>query len=174
MTHKKALIVLSVFALLLTACDQFMAAPDGNESAVDTEQMMIEDDDSSNDDDDMVGGDGTSIDDGEGALESETEADVAYAPYMPAVLADGQMKVLFFHAAWCPICRQADQTITAWFDADRAMVSVYKVDYDSETELKSRYGVTYQHTYVLVDGEGNALKTLLAPTDSELQMLMGA
>jgi hypothetical protein len=37
-------------------------------------------------------------------------------------------------------------------------VSILKVDYDKETELKKKYGVTYQHTLVQVDKDGNLIK----------------
>ena len=38
-------------------------------------------------------------------------------------------------------------------------VIVLKTDYDSQKELKKKYGITYQHTFVLVDDEGNEIKT---------------
>ena len=37
-------------------------------------------------------------------------------------------------------------------------VVVLKTDYDSEQELTDKYGVTYQHTFVVVDSEGNEIK----------------
>jgi thioredoxin 1 len=39
-----------------------------------------------------------------------------------------------------------------------ADVVVFKTDYDTEKELKKKYGITYQHTFVLVDNEGNSIK----------------
>jgi len=33
-----------------------------------------------------------------------------------------------------------------------------KVDYDKSTDLKRKYGVTYQHTFVQVDKGGHLLK----------------
>jgi hypothetical protein len=30
-------------------------------------------------------------------------------------------------------------------------VTVLKIDYDSNTQLKQKYGVTYQHTFVQID-----------------------
>ncbi len=110
-----------------------------------------------------------------------------YSLYAPSVLVDGQTKVLFFHASWCPVCRKADDTLRGiynqWdgsdlsFDELHALLpqySVYKVDYDTEADLKAKYGVTYQHTFVLVDGQGNALKTIQGPSDAVLKELIGA
>jgi len=39
-----------------------------------------------------------------------------------------------------------------------AGVTIVKVDYDTATDLKRRYGVTMQHTFVQVDGSGEAVK----------------
>jgi thiol-disulfide isomerase/thioredoxin len=98
----------------------------------------------------------------------------AYTAFAPSVLTDGQTKVLFFHAAWCPTCRSADADLQAWFAANVATRNVYKVDYDTSAELKAKYGVTYQHTFVLVDGQGNALKTVQGPSDDVLKSMIGA
>ena len=64
--------------------------------------------------------------------------------------------VLFFHASWCPTCKSADSAISGGTLPEG--LTVLKVDYDSETELKKKYGVTYQHTFVQVDKDGNQLK----------------
>jgi thiol-disulfide isomerase/thioredoxin len=61
--------------------------------------------------------------------------------------------VLFFHASWCPTCRAAMRELQA--GADRlGGVLVLVVDYDRAGELKKRYGVTYQHTWVRIDSSG--------------------
>jgi hypothetical protein len=39
-----------------------------------------------------------------------------------------------------------------------AGITILKTDYDSETELKKKYGVTTQHTLVQVDKDGNLIK----------------
>lgn len=98
----------------------------------------------------------------------------AYTAFAPSVLTDGRTKVLFFHAAWCPTCRSADADLQTWFAANVATRNVYKVDYDTSAELKAKYGVTYQHTFVLVDGQGNALKTVQGPSDDVLKSMIGA
>lgn len=79
-----------------------------------------------------------------------------YGPEKLALAREGKV-LLFFHAPWCPICRALDGEA----DANPAIVPdgvhVLKVDYDSETELKKKYGVTYQHTFVQVDASGNVI-----------------
>ena len=77
--------------------------------------------------------------------------------------------VLFFHASWCPSCRGLNADIENNIDAIPSGVSILKVDYDEETELKKKYAVTYQHTLVQVDKDGNLIKKWSgAPTLSGL------
>lgn len=64
-------------------------------------------------------------------------------------------RVLFFHASWCPTCRPADAEFRQRFSEIPEDVVLFKTDYDTSTELKNKYNVTYQHTYVQVDAEGN-------------------
>ena len=65
--------------------------------------------------------------------------------------------VFFFHAPWCPDCRATDASLTT--DGVPDGLTVVKVDYDTETELRQKYGITQQHTFVLVDPEGMQQKT---------------
>ena len=65
--------------------------------------------------------------------------------------------VLFFHASWCPTCRALDQSIKA--AQLPANVSIFKVDYDSEGDLKKKYRVTRQHTLVKVDADLNEVES---------------
>lgn len=73
----------------------------------------------------------------------------------PAAHADGDV-VLFFHAPWCPSCRETEESLTT--DGVPDGLTVVKVDYDSATDLRRTYGVTYQHTFVAVDQTGTQLK----------------
>jgi thiol-disulfide isomerase/thioredoxin len=96
-----------------------------------------------------------------------------YLSYNSAVLADGATKVLFFKAAWCPLCIRADGTLSQWFEAGSVPITVYKVDYDTEADLKAKYGVTYQHTFVKVDGQGKMVAKLMTPTEEALKAFLG-
>lgn len=82
----------------------------------------------------------------------------SYQDYSPEqVKADqqaGRKVVLFFHAPWCPFCKTADANFKANIEKIPQGVSVVKTDYDSNTELRKQYGVTYQHTFVQIDAEG--------------------
>ncbi len=66
--------------------------------------------------------------------------------------------VLFFHASWCPSCRGLNSSIENNLESIPEGVSILKADYDKEIDLKKKYGVTYQHTLVQVDMDGNMIK----------------
>lgn len=79
-----------------------------------------------------------------------------YLTYDESIANNNQAKVLFFHANWCPSCKNADKNFQA--DVNNIWVDVVKVDYDTYADLKSQYGVTSQHTFVLVDESGTMVK----------------
>lgn len=66
--------------------------------------------------------------------------------------------VLFFHASWCPSCRALNLNIEKNLASIPSNLSILKVDYDKEVDLKKKYGITYQHTLVRVDRDGNMIK----------------
>jgi len=73
-------------------------------------------------------------------------------------LADEGRVVLFFHASWCPGCRALNADIEKNLSNIPEDVTILKTDYDTETALKAKYGVTTQHTMVQVDAQGNMIK----------------
>ena len=72
----------------------------------------------------------------------------------PSKYADSK-KVYFFHASWCPICQGIDKEINADMTKIPAGVTLIKTDFDSSTDLRQKYGVTTQYTFVQVDSSGN-------------------
>lgn len=81
----------------------------------------------------------------------------AYSTEKIAMAATGDV-VLFFHASWCPSCRMLSGNITKNLASIPDGVTILKTDYDKETELKKKYGVTSQHTLVQVDKDGTMIK----------------
>ena len=90
----------------------------------------------------------------------QTKAGV-YVDYTANSITDatenGGKAVLFFHAAWCPFCKTADAAFKSRASEIPSGVTVIKTDYDTQKELKTKYGVTYQHTFVQVDSQGNLI-----------------
>lgn len=66
-------------------------------------------------------------------------------------------RILFFYASWCPTCRPADADFQANKDKLPEDVVLFRVNYDTETELKEKYNITYQHTFVQVDENGSEI-----------------
>lgn len=87
----------------------------------------------------------------------------AYAPFSPEVLASSanSRRVLFFYANWCPTCKPVDVSFSKNMTQIPDDVTVIRVNYnDTETDqvekdLAQKYGVTYQHTFVQIDAQGN-------------------
>jgi thiol-disulfide isomerase/thioredoxin len=83
----------------------------------------------------------------------------AYLNYSEATVASeqaaGNKVVLFFHASWCPFCKAANAAFLERAAEIPTKVALLKTDYDSNAALKQKYGVTYQHTFVQIDNEGN-------------------
>lgn len=82
----------------------------------------------------------------------------SYVDYDATKVADaaaGGDVVLFFHASWCPSCKTLNSAIEAGSIPDG--LTIMKVDYDSATDLRREHGVTYQHTLVQVDSDGEQI-----------------
>ena len=91
---------------------------------------------------------------------------VDYAVYRtkPAAYA-GRRVALFFWASWCPICQGDDSYIRGTIasgDFPRDL-TIVKTNYDVETGLEQKYGVTSHATFVMVDSSGKALSRPIVP-----------
>lgn len=65
--------------------------------------------------------------------------------------------VLFFNAVWCSTCQQARENIEASLGQIPADLVIVVVDFDSSIELRKKYGVTVQHTFIEIDSAGEPL-----------------
>lgn len=90
----------------------------------------------------------------------ETSQGSRYSAYSKNAFdaAKGKKRVYFFHATWCPTCKAANEEFMSNPNGIPEDVIVFKTDYDKEAALKKQYGITYQHTFVLVDETGKELK----------------
>lgn len=78
-------------------------------------------------------------------------------------------KILFFHAPWCPQCRQLETEIQAGPLPEGT--TIFKVDYDTNQALRQKYGVTLQTTLVKVDDQGNLVEKYVAYEEPTLAAL---
>ncbi len=118
---------------------------------------------------DPASGDGVS---GDGA-EVGAAGVGAYLDYYDGAIEETPgLKVLFFHAQWCPKCRALDADIEA--NAIPAGMTIFKVDFDTALDLRQTYGVTLQTTIVYVDDEGELLTKGVLYDDTTLDALIAA
>lgn len=92
-----------------------------------------------------------------GVSQEQNSHYITYTDNALAKAKDGKL-VLFFKANWCHTCQAADKDITANLGKIPENLTIAKVDYDNSSALKQKYGVTYQHTFVQVDENGNQIK----------------
>lgn len=81
-------------------------------------------------------------------------------------LASGKTVVLDFYANWCPICRAEEPELYGGFESlESDKIVGFRVNFnDSDTdsdekELARQFGITYQHTKVIVRDDEVILKS---------------
>ena len=65
--------------------------------------------------------------------------------------------VLFFSATWCPSCLELEADIQNNMASIGDNLLILRVDYDNSEELKSKYSIDFQHSFVQVDASGQEL-----------------
>lgn len=125
------------------------------EDKMDKDDAMMEadkmdKDDAMMEDDKMDKDDETSQSSGPGVFTSYSPDNVSNA--------STENVVIFFAADWCPSCQVLKRDIEANESSIPANLTILEANYDDEVDLKKTHGVTYQHTMVQVDKDGNQLK----------------
>lgn len=105
------------------------------------------------------------------AVESAESAAGNYIMYESYEAASSQYAesnvVLFFNAAWCSTCKIARDNFEASLDQIPSDLTVVVVDFDDSNELRKKYGVTLQHTFVQIDSMGEMVKRWSGSTSIE-------
>lgn len=119
--------------------------------------MMSHDDGMMKKDDSMSGPAMFKMDDGMMAMNKKALV-VTFSDLQTAAkhVKDGPT-VLFFSATWCPDCRALVKSLQDSMNPLSPDITLVVVDYDKYMDLKTKYGVTYQHTFVQIDGKGNKI-----------------
>lgn len=97
----------------------------------------------------------------------------ALSPYYVAYSADGLAKAraerrpvaLYFWASWCPICRADEPIIKQRVESSGLPIAGFRVNFDTEKELKAKYAVPYQHTTVFLLPDGAESERFTGPVD---------
>lgn len=107
--------------------------------------------------------------------DSASQSYITYDQYQASKdkYADSKV-VLFFNAKWCPACRAINEALTSDPGKIPAKTTVVSVDYDQHTDLRQRYGVTTQHTFVQIDTNGEKTRQWVSTSvDDLLKELQG-
>lgn len=69
----------------------------------------------------------------------------------------GSDVVLFFNADWCSTCKLARDNFQASLNQIPNDLTLVVVDFDTAVDVKKKYGVTFQHTFVHISDSGASL-----------------
>jgi thiol-disulfide isomerase/thioredoxin len=165
---KKNLVIIIVVAVMLVGAGTAYALVKQKNTKKASQQTAMMHDQTMSDDKAMADGDMSH----DAAVSDKGYITLSDYNANKAAYADNK-KVLFFHASWCPICQSIDKAITADPSQIPTKTTIVKTDYDSNQDLRKKYGVTYQYTFVQIDNDGKQLKkwsaTTLADALSQIQ-----
>lgn len=93
-------------------------------------------------------------------------AESSYVVYSKEVLANtvSKRRVIYFYANWCPTCKVANEEFSETPSRIPEDIVVIRANYnDTDTDqdeqaLARKYNITYQHTFVEIDQNGNEVK----------------
>lgn len=120
--------------------------------------MMLEDEEGeSMMKDDVMEKEGEVIEKNDTAMMEKTAGDFVVYEETDISSLEGNI-VLDFSAPWCPSCRTFKSDVEANLGNIPGDMTLVLVDYDTNKELRKKYGVTTQHTFVQIDAQGNELQ----------------
>lgn len=77
--------------------------------------------------------------------------------------AEGRSVVYYFWAAWCPICKAEEPKLKAWIESSEHPIAGFRVNYDTESALKAKFKVPYQHTTIFLNANGEEVERFSGP-----------
>lgn len=90
-----------------------------------------------------------------------TDGKGAYRDYSPeAASSTTSQAVLFFYAPWCAQCRSIEKGIVE--QGVPSGYDIFKVDYDSNQELREKYEIAIQSTFVRINESGEEIDKYVA------------
>lgn len=147
-----------------TEGDQTASSTTATKGGAEESQAMTDGQDTAMKKDAMKGGEG-----GDMAASQPGQ----YVDYSPELVASTKGdKLLFFHADWCSQCQALEEDIETSGVPDG--VTIFKVDYDSNQDLRQEYGVTLQTTMVKVDDDGEKIDSYVAYEEPTLDSVTAA
>lgn len=95
--------------------------------------------------------------------------------FSPALYQNIQGKkpvVLYFHASWCPTCKDLKKRIETDLSQLPENTKIMVVNFDESQQLKSDFGVVTQSTLVYLDQYNNKIATQINPSNEMLKKEM--
>jgi thiol-disulfide isomerase/thioredoxin len=165
----KMLVLMVVSVMLLFGC---AGAPAKNDSMQKPVDSMEKPGTSMNKTNDSMEKPGDAMNKSNGSMEKPGDSmakPVGYVPFTKSAYdqARAEHKVIFleFYASWCPICAmQAPALEEAFSELKDPDVAAFRVNYkDSDTDadeqaLARDFGITYQHSHVILGTDGSVKK----------------
>lgn len=150
---KSLLLVFFILGLTLILYLVFQNSPSSSPSALNSSTQLTQVDESSR------------IQSGE-LEDPDSIGTSSYQLYTPqAFAAANTRRLLFFYANWCPTCKPVDQELQARAGELPSNLTIFRVNYnddqvdEDEQAIATDHSITYQHTFVQVDQDGNSLQT---------------
>lgn len=88
-----------------------------------------------------------------------------------AAAAEGRTTLVFFHAPWCPVCKAQEPKVQAHLNTDARQVVAFKVDYDTNKELRHEMNVMKQSTLILYRGAKEVARLSYKSDDASIDEL---
>ena len=94
-------------------------------------------------------------------VEAKKAEYVDYSEELYQSLLGNDAFALFFHAEWCPLCRNLEKEIVPNINDFPDGTKILKVNYDEATTLRQEYKITVQASFVIINAQGEVTDTLL-------------
>ncbi len=88
----------------------------------------------------------------------------SYREYAPKLVGQEARTILDFSASWCSSCQAFEADIARNMDKIPSDVMILRVDYDTRSDLRHKYGIRTQNTFVEIDRDGAPVKTVIGGT----------
>ncbi len=88
-----------------------------------------------------------------------------------AAMDAGKTTIVFFHAPWCPVCRAQEPKLMAHLNGGHKDIVAFKVDYDSNVDLRKAFSVTKQSTVILYKGTKEVARLSYMSDDASINEL---
>ena len=163
MNNKKVGIIGAVVIGIIVILGGGLFISNQNAQKQDEAKMAMEETDMMKNEEEAMPKSDHKMEEGEKMMAADTNSN--YVEYSRSVLenTNDKKRLLFFYASWCPICRPVDSALRNNANLVPEGIKVIRVNYNDpdtdqeEKDLAKKYGVTYQHTFVQIDKNGNAL-----------------